>query len=45
MLWLLEAAGQMAQPIDLSGDGGVLKQILVPAGETVPINTTLALIE
>ena len=24
---------------------GVLKQILVPAGDTVPINTTLALIE
>ncbi len=24
---------------------GVLKQILVPVGETVPINTTLALIE
>lgn len=24
---------------------GVLKQILVPAGETVPVNTTLALIE
>jgi len=24
---------------------GVLKQILVPAGETVPVNTTLAVIE
>lgn len=24
---------------------GVLKQILVPAGETVPVNTTLAIID
>ena len=28
-----------------STTSGVLKQILVPAGKTVPINTTLAVIE